>query len=1488
MMMYKKTKFSLNGVVRHSSLRILFILFLLFTFHSSLFARDALPSLVEKGEVFDERTSEENFYIDKSGEVNSVTISQDAKYIVSGLENGSVKVWDRESGRLLKILEGHTRAVRSVAISQDVKYIVSGSEDKSVKVWERESGKLLETLDGHILDVYSVAISEDSQYIVSGSRDNSVKIWERESGKLLTTLTGHKSIVTSVAISKDARYIVSGSADKSVKIWERESGKLLKSLEDKFDVYSVAISEDSQYIVSGSGDSNVKIWERESGKLLKTLTGHKRNVGSIAISKDAQYIVSGSVDKSIKIWERESGKLLKSLEGHTRFVNSVAISTDGKFIVSGSWDNSVKIWERKSGKVFKILNKNISPVNSIVISNDKKYIVSGSDDKSVRIWDRKSGTLLKSLEGHTNFVTSVAISNDGKFIVSGSDDKSIKIWENKSGKLLKTLEGHTGSVNSVAISQDAKYIVSGAYDNSIKIWESKRGKLLKTLEGDGSSVTSVAISNDDRFIVSGLWDGRVQIWESKSGKLLKTLKGHTDDITSVAISSDSKFIVSSSNFDSVKIWERKSGKLLKTLEGNTRDINSVAISNDTGFIALGSSQSSIKISELRSGELLKTLEWDRSDTNKGDRSYVNSVAISNDGMFIVSGSEDGSIKIWNIKQGKLLKELRGGKNGCWQNIDFKTSPPIFYRGDDGTFLLKKRELYKEGNNTSYAFKPAYPLDYNLLKKDNLKIQPLKNKTMLNGRSLDLNISIKNQGQTSYAIQAYTDSNVFTLEQNILSVIKKGEEKILHFKVYANLARVNPKPLRQEKLRLRIVTGNGSEFNTSVPISVRFASVEVESAKVSEDGKTLNVNLINSGNEPIEKAKVRLFSAFDNNSTQTIVNLKPNSDPLPVPFAIKKGFKFDKNTTASLRISIANEEEILKNPSGIKVAPAYVWQIDNVAIELNKWTWHIYLLLAWIVLIVAIIIWFYKRYKNPLVVKLSENPKELLALKIEELKEAKERLNRVDRFKNILSENSITEERYDNAITFETLNQEEKARFFAKRVFAKVTKLSPQSYMLKLNDEFPLNVQQFILFMNNKESVADMMSEIKEIPQYSKNIFFILSDNSTLQAKIAHEKGHEKFVRVQPKTLTKLLLAEDGAKVLAKSFAEQLALTQISPYKLGGGESNSSMFFGRREIISHVVGRGNNNYIVIGSRQIGKSSLLKAIEREYLKNQEKVHYISVGKGNLLRAMSRALGVKVNTLEELVAHIATLNEKVLFLLDEVDPFIKNERESGYKVLDSFRKLSEEGSCNFILAGYWELYFYTMFDNQSPLKNFGEAIELGALDVEACREMITQPMEQLGLSFESLDAINEIVERTGQRPNLIAIICNNIIKSLGKKKRVVSMNDVQEAIKGQKVYELFESWKTLDEDKEASKLDKIIVYSMVEQGSFRLKVLFEKLKELGLNIEMNKIENSLARLKVSYTIERDEEGVYGFMLPLFREYILRDDYEVKLKSEVEGYLG
>ena len=107
--------------------------------------------------------------------VNSVVISPDGKFIVSGSSDDTIKIWDIKTGECLKTLEGHENSVNSVAITPDGKYIVSGDnysfgEEKggTIKIWDLKTGECLNTLDGCCRSVYSLTISTDGKYIVSG------------------------------------------------------------------------------------------------------------------------------------------------------------------------------------------------------------------------------------------------------------------------------------------------------------------------------------------------------------------------------------------------------------------------------------------------------------------------------------------------------------------------------------------------------------------------------------------------------------------------------------------------------------------------------------------------------------------------------------------------------------------------------------------------------------------------------------------------------------------------------------------------------------------------------------------------------------------------------------------------------------------------------------------------------------------------------------------------------------------------------------------------------------------------------------------------------------------------------------------------------------------------------------------------------------------------------------------------------------------------
>ena len=75
----------------------------------------------------------------------------------------------------LKINSGHADMVNSVCFSPDDKYVASGSEDKTIKLWDVATGKELKTFTDAD-KIYSVAFSADGKFIISGG-DAGAKLW---------------------------------------------------------------------------------------------------------------------------------------------------------------------------------------------------------------------------------------------------------------------------------------------------------------------------------------------------------------------------------------------------------------------------------------------------------------------------------------------------------------------------------------------------------------------------------------------------------------------------------------------------------------------------------------------------------------------------------------------------------------------------------------------------------------------------------------------------------------------------------------------------------------------------------------------------------------------------------------------------------------------------------------------------------------------------------------------------------------------------------------------------------------------------------------------------------------------------------------------------------------------------------------------------------------------------------------------------------------
>ncbi|MFP4123873.1 MAG: WD40 repeat domain-containing protein [Coleofasciculus sp.] len=654
----------------------------------------------------------------------------------SGYQQVKLLPFLNENKARFRSLKGHKNQVMSIDLSPDAKTIVSGSEDDTIKLWNLEKSSFetprhieLSSTATHINfslshNLFASNTILDYQYSLGAIEPNlentELELWSLD-GKLLKSFTGKNA---TLIFSPIRPIFAAASSNKVVQIWSEnieiftlkginidetislgtneialtnnnhtqlstkdgQSKIFFKGHEEQ--IYLLDLSYDGNIIATASKDNTVKIWQR-NGKLIKTLKGYTDKIEDISLSPNGETFVIHDGNNTVKFLQRD-GTVIKTIKGYGKLdvkfspdgqtlaildillyddTNTLTIweidgteiatfkvdgsiegfSSDGRTIVT-KYINSKQFWEL-DGTLLNTFDKATQGY-----SQDYRIWFTVKDDKTLQLWQRDGNQIATiKVQGELLYPDLYSrkllyrFSPDSKIIALRTNPNTVELWKTDGTfiksipfKIVRFANEDKSEPIPMTFSPNSQTFAIRSDDNTVQLW-SVEGKLKQTIQGQGDAITALSfLPNSETLAITGI-DDTVKIWET-DGTLLKTLQEPRNQVNRVSYSPDGKLIAAASDDKTVKIWNRE-GKLIRTLKEHTDHVNDVSFSPDGKLIASASDDKTVKVWQL-DGTLIKTFDEHGNSVNR--------VTFSPDGQFIASASGDKTVKLWSLNDQTTL------------------------------------------------------------------------------------------------------------------------------------------------------------------------------------------------------------------------------------------------------------------------------------------------------------------------------------------------------------------------------------------------------------------------------------------------------------------------------------------------------------------------------------------------------------------------------------------------------------------------------------------------------------------------------------------------------------------------------------------------------------------------------------------------------------------------------------------------------------------
>ncbi|KAL0043527.1 hypothetical protein WJX79_007441 [Trebouxia sp. C0005] len=210
-------------------------------------------------------------------QVNKLEITSNKQFLAAA-GNPQIRLFEVNSNnpQAVATYDGHTSNVTAVGFQKDSKWMFSGSEDGTVKIWDlRAPGCQREYASRGAVN--TVVLHPNQGELISGDQHGNIRL-RAHAGKY----------VLKCLLSPDVRQLATASADKTVKLWNLDGFTLERTLtgHQKW-VWDCVFSVDAAYLVTASSDCSARLWDLSTGDAIRMYSGHHKAAVCCALNDSA-------------------------------------------------------------------------------------------------------------------------------------------------------------------------------------------------------------------------------------------------------------------------------------------------------------------------------------------------------------------------------------------------------------------------------------------------------------------------------------------------------------------------------------------------------------------------------------------------------------------------------------------------------------------------------------------------------------------------------------------------------------------------------------------------------------------------------------------------------------------------------------------------------------------------------------------------------------------------------------------------------------------------------------------------------------------------------------------------------------------------------------------------------------------------------------------------------------------------------------------------